>query len=734
MRKILNYLVPHKAEVLIILILLIVQVYCDLALPQYTSDIVDVGIQQGGIESCVPEHMSQETLENLELFMQDKDYDKVKNQYEIDKNFKATYDEAKEKAGAHKYEGDVYKRTGDEDISEVLSKPMFYLYMLGQTEPKVLEQIKMAVMSGQVPKDVMLSKMDEYMSSKAQEMSVSDSLIDQAAVQGVRAEYDKIGVDQNAVQMAYLWHEGLIMILLTLVMILAAIAVGYFASRVGAEIGRDTRKKVFTKVLSFSHKEINKFGAASLITRNTNDIQQVQMVIVVLLRIVMMAPIMGIGACVKVAATHTGMGWIVGCAVGVIFILVATLMVIAMPKFKIMQSLIDKVNLVSREVITGIPVIRAFSRERHEEDRFDDASRDLMKTQIFTHRTMAFMMPTMMVIMNVIAIGIVWFGAKGIDAGNLQVGDMMAFITYTMQVVISFMMLTVAAIMVPRAGVAAERISDVLSTEATILDPAEPKKIENVQGRVEFKDVHFRHDDAVDDAIDGVSFVAEPGKTTAIIGSTGSGKSTLINLIPRFFDVTSGTIEIDGVDIRQMTQHDLRALIGYVPQKGILFSGDISSNIKFASDDISDEEMKTAAEIAQAMEFIEEKDEKFASPIAQGGTNVSGGQKQRLSIARAIAKNPKIYIFDDSFSALDYKTDAALRKMLFEKTGDSTVIIVAQRIATILNADKIVVLEDGKIVGEGSHRQLLNTCETYREIAESQLSEEELARGGEIRE
>lgn len=718
MRKIVRYLGEHKIEVLIIAVLLIVQVYCDLALPQYTSDIVDIGIQQGGIESCVPEYVSQETLDNLGIFMKDQDVEKVKSQYELD----------------DQYGENVYKLTGEEDLSEILAKPMFYLYMVEQTDKVSIDQLKMAVASGQVSKDMMLDKMDEYMNSKAQEMSLSDSLIDQTAVQGVRAEYDKLGVNQEDIQMAYLWREGIIMILLTLVMILAAIAVGYFASRVGAQIGRDTRKKVFTKVLSFSHKEMEKFGSASLITRNTNDIQQVQMVIVVLLRIVMMAPIMGIGACVKVASTHTGMGWIVGCAVGIIFILVATLMVIAMPKFKIMQALIDKVNLVSREIITGIPVIRAFSRERHEEDRFDDASRDLMKTQIFTHRTMAFMMPTMMVVMNVIAIGIVWFGAEGIDAGNLQVGDMMAFITYTMQVVISFMMLTVAAIMIPRAGVAAERISEVLSVEPTIVDPKEPKTIENPKGQVEFKDVHFRHDDAEDDAIDGVSFVAEPGKTTAIIGSTGSGKSTLINLIPRFFDVTSGSITIDGIDIREMTQHDLRALIGYVPQKGILFSGDIASNIKFASGDISEEQMKEAAEIAQATEFIEEKDEKFASPIAQGGTNVSGGQKQRLSIARAIAKNPKIYIFDDSFSALDYKTDAALRKMLFEKTGDSTVIIVAQRIATILSADKIIVLEDGQIVGEGTHFELLKTCETYREIAESQLSEEELARGGEIRE
>lgn len=675
MIKILKHLGKHKLQVIIIIVMLFVQVYCDLALPQYTSDIVDVGIQQGGIESGVPEYISEDTLNQMGMFFEADQYKKIKGQYELDDSFKPV----------NGYKGNVYKLTGKRDLSKVMEEAF----------------------GGQIP----------------------EGLAKQATVEVVKAEYEKIGVDMDSLQMSYLWNKGIIMVALTLLMILAAIVVGYFASKVGAQIGRDTRKQVFTKVLSFGHREMDKFGSASLITRTTNDIQQVQMVIVVLLRMVMMAPIMGIGACLKVVGTKTGMGWIVGCAVGIILIVVATLMAISMPKFKKMQTLIDKVNLVSREIITGIPVIRAFSRERHEEERFDMASKDLMKTQIFTHRTMAFMMPTMMLIMNVITLGIVWFGADGIDQGNLQVGDMMAFITYTMQVVISFMLITMAAIMIPRAAVAAERIDAVLKTQPSIVDPEEPKKIENPKGLVKFDKVHFRYDEATDDALEGITFTAEPGKTTAIIGSTGSGKTTLVNMIPRFFDVTAGQITIDGIDIREMSQHDLRDMIGYVPQKGVLFSGDISSNIKFASSEISDEKMVEAAEISQSMEFIEEKEEKFQSPIAQGGTNVSGGQKQRLSIARAIAKSPKIYIFDDSFSALDYKTDTKLRKMLFQKTGDSTVIIVAQRIATILRADKIIVLDEGRIVGEGTHGQLLKECETYREIASSQLSEEELAKG-----
>ncbi len=686
MIKILKTLKDHKLQVLIITIFILVQVYCDLALPQYTSDIVDIGIQQSGIENCAPKYISEDSLNNFKLIMSEADYEKIEGSYEV-------YNEFHSNNG---FDGTVFRLQNEEGATEILEQAMENIIKASQGD-------------------------------KA--MAMSDSLIKQAAVQGVKAEYEKIGVDLNDIQMDYLWNKGFAMLGLTIIMIIAAIVAGYYSSKVGAQIGRDTRKKVFTKVLSFGHTEMDKFGAASLITRNTNDIQQVQMVIVILLRMVMMAPIMGIGACVKVATTNTGMGWIVACAVGAIFILVGTLMVVAMPKFKEMQSLIDRLNLVSREIITGIPVIRAFSREKYEEGRFDKASKKLMLTQRFTIRTMAFMMPAMMMVMNIITLAIVWIGGDGIDQGNLQVGDMMAFITYTMQVVISFMLLTVAAIMVPRASVAAERIDEVLRTEASIKDPENPVTIAEPKGLVEFSGVHFRHEGATDDALEDISFKAVPGETTAIIGLTGSGKSTLVNLIPRFFDVTQGSVTVDGVDVRNLTQHQLRDLIGYVPQKGILFSGDVASNIKFASDSIEDSKMEEAAEIAQSTDFINELEKGFANPIAQGGTNVSGGQKQRLCIARAIAKEPKIYIFDDSFSALDYKTDNQLRKMLFQKTGHSTVIIVAQRIATILHADKIIVLDDGKIVGQGTHGQLFKECETYREIAISQLSEEELAKG-----
>lgn len=618
MTKILKPLRAHILEAIIIMALVCVQVYCDLALPQYTSDLVDIGIQPGGIVT----------------YIQSGDY-----------------------------ETDVFDRIT-------------------------------------------------------------------ARIVGIDFSNINVATDNLAdLQMAFLKMKGIEMIAITLVMIVAAIIAGYFSSRVGAEIGRDLRKSLFTRIMGYSQKEMDKFSTASLITRSTNDVQQVQMTIVILLRVVLMAPIMGIGACIKVFSTKTGMGWIVGAAVIAILFLVSILIIIALPKFKIMQTLIDKVNLVSREIITGIPVIRAFSREKHEEERFNDASRELMKTQLFTHRTMSFMMPLMMVIMDLISVVIIWFGAKGVDMGTLEVGDMMAFITYTMQVVISFMMLTVAAIIVPRAGVAAERIDEVMKLDSSILNCADPKKIEDPKGVVTFDNVHFRFGDAAEDLLEGISFTAEPGKTTAIIGSTGCGKSTLINLIPRFFDVTTGSVKVDGIDVRELDIKSLRDMIGYVPQKGVLFSGDIASNIKFASDEITEEEMIEAAEIAQATEFISEKEDGYDTEIAQGGSNVSGGQKQRLSIARAIAKKPKIYIFDDSFSALDYKTDAKLRKALFEKTGDSTVIIVAQRIATIMNADKILVLDDGKIVGEGTHKELLNSCEVYQEIAMSQLSEAELGKG-----
>ncbi len=521
------------------------------------------------------------------------------------------------------------------------------------------------------------------------------------------------------------------MLAVSIVMMLAAILVGLLASRVSANIGMTLRSRVFNKVVRFSGCEMERFSTASLITRSTNDIQQVQMVSVLLLRMILYAPIIGVGGVVKVSNTKTGMGWIIGIAVGSIILLVGVLMSVTMPKFKKMQTLVDRLNLVSREILTGVSVIRAFSREQFEEERFAGANKDLMKTQLFTSRVMSMMMPAMMLIMNCITVMIVWFGAQGVDMGNLQVGDMMAFITYTMQIVMAFLMITMVSVMLPRAGVAADRIEEVICTEETITDPANPadELKEGWRGEVAFEDVSFRYPGADEDAICHISFVAKPGQTTAIIGSTGCGKSTVLNLIPRFYDVTAGRITMDGADIRQMSQKKLRDLIGYVPQKGVLFSGTIASNIGFVGN-VSEEQLEEAARIAQAEEFIQAKEERFESPLAQGGTNVSGGQKQRLSIARAIAKNPKVYLFDDSFSALDYRTDVALRKALGEKTREAAVIIVAQRISTILHADQIIVLEDGEVAGIGTHRELMEHCETYQEIARSQLSEKELADQG----
>ena len=538
------------------------------------------------------------------------------------------------------------------------------------------------------------------------------------------------GTADSAVQMHYLWQTGGKMAAVTLLAAVAAILVNLIASRIAAMVGRDLRKEVFSKVLSFSHTELDNFSTASLITRSTNDIQQVQMVVVLLLRMVLFAPIMGIGGILKVSATKTGMGWIIFLAVGCIFCLVMTLMAVAMPKFKKMQSLVDNVNLVSREILTGLPVIRAFHKERHEEQRFDKANNDLFRTQIFTGRTMAVMMPVMMFIMNGVSVLIVWFGAKGVDAMTLQVGDMMAFMTYTMQIVFSFMMITMVSIMLPRAIVSVERIDEILTSESVIEDPAQPEEPKPLLGEVKFDHVSFKYPGAEDYALRDISFTAAPGKTTAIIGSTGSGKSTLLNLIPRFYDATEGSITLDGVDVRNMKLTELRDQMGYVPQKAVLFSGTIASNIKYAGN-ISDEQMVRAAEIAQSADFIEEKPEKYNSPIAQGGSNVSGGQKQRLSIARAVASNPKVYLFDDSFSALDYQTDVNLRKALAEHAQNAAVIIVGQRIATVMHADTIIVLKDGEVDGMGTHEQLLNTCETYREIATSQLSAKELGLEGE---
>lgn len=687
MFKILKYMEKSKAAVAAILVLLVVQAYCDLSLPQYTADIVDVGIGQSGIEHVTPEKMRGETMESLGMLLAPDEKDLLVKSYTLAED------------------GSYELNTKDEEVisrlDESLAMPMVTLAM----------QARQGEMS-------------------ADYGEISDSMISQAAKSFVKAEYEAMGVDIGKLQTGYLWSKGGKMLLLSIVMMIAAIATGFLAAQTSAKIGKDLRGRVFHKVVGFSNTEMNKFSTASLITRSTNDIQQVQMVTVMLLRIILYAPIIGIGGVVKVANTQTGMGWIIGVAVAAIMLLVGILMAVAMPKFKMMQVLVDQLNLVSREILTGIPVIRAFSREGYEEKRFDKANKELMGTQLFTNRVMTFMMPIMMLIMNAITLMIVWFGAKGVDAGNLQVGDMLAFITYTMQIVMSFLMITVISIMLPRAKVAAERIEEVLQTESVIKDKADSDKEQNeFQGRLVFENVSFRYPGADVDALSNITFTAEPGRTTAIIGSTGCGKSTLIQLIPRFYDVTEGRITVDGTDIRDLPQQKLRSLIGYVPQKAVLFSGDIESNIKFGGEFISDEDMKEAAQIAQAEEFVTSRPEEYKSAISQGGTNVSGGQKQRLSIARAIAMHPKICLLDDSFSALDYKTDVVLRKALSEKLTSSTVLIVAQRISTILHADKIIVLEDGKIAGIGTHAQLLINCSSYQEIARLQLSEEELKGG-----
>lgn len=680
MFKIMKYLGEFKASAAAVILLLILQAYCDLSLPSYTSDIVDVGIEQGGIENAVPEIMRAETLEGI-CFLSDEDA-LIRENYRLNED--------------GNYELQAEEPETIEKLDEAMRGAIVALYQQGENTEEL-----------------------------------SDIMASQMAVMFVRAEYEALGVDLNAIQTRYLLTTGGKMLLMTVLMMTASIAVGFLAARVSAGIGMRLRGRVFRKVVSFSHAELDRFSTASLITRSTNDIQQIQMVAVMLLRMVCYAPILGVGGIIKVIHTRTGMGWIIIVAVILILGLVGTLMKIAMPKFKLMQTLVDKMNLVSREILTGVPVIRAFSREKHEEERFDKANHELMATQIFTNRVMTFMMPVMMLIMNAIAVAIVWFGSKGIDMGNLQIGDMMAFITYSMQIVMSFLMLTMISVMLPRAGVAAERIEEILHTEPTVLDKEQVRDGElSGKGIVAFENVNFRYPGAEEDALSGISFVAEPGKTTAVIGSTGCGKSTMLHLIPRFYDVTGGRITIDGIDIRELSQKKLRSLMGFVPQKGVLFSGTIASNIKFAGEEsISDEMMKEAAEIAQAQEFIESKKEAFESPVAQGGTNVSGGQKQRLSIARAIAGRPKIFLFDDSFSALDYKTDAVLRKALHEKLSDATVVIVAQRISTILHADQIIVLDDGRIAGIGKHENLLQTCEAYQEIAKSQLSEAELKGG-----
>lgn len=714
MGKIMKYLGEHKAAVLAIFLLLVVQAYCDLSLPQYMSDIVDIGIQQSGIEYAVPEEMRAETMEGLCLFLSEEDVARLQESYQQADNGNYSLKDLQEEEL--------------QDLEAMLGLPMVVMSSMTQETGMEISDLKAMLDSGQMTKEQVLQAEE---AAKEEMGDMSESIISQKARLMVKEEYEALGYDMGSYQNRYMLRTGGKMLAVSVVMMLAAVLVGLFASRTSAKIGMTLRGRVFNKVVGFSGSEMEQFSTASLITRSTNDIQQVQMVSVLLLRMILYAPIIGVGGVWKVSSTKTGMGWIIGIAVGSIILLVGVLMAVTMPKFKKMQTLVDRLNLVSREILTGVSVIRAFSREKFEEERFAGANQDLMRTQLFTSRVMSMMMPAMMLIMNCITVMIVWFGAQGVDLGNLQVGDMMAFITYTMQIVMAFLMITMVSVMLPRAGVAADRIEEVINTQETISDPEDPLDEDkaNWHGEVAFEDVSFRYPGAEEDAICHISFQARPGQTTAIIGSTGCGKSTVLNLIPRFYDVTAGRITMDGVDIRQMSQKKLRDLIGYVPQKGVLFSGTIASNIGFAGN-VSEPQIREAARIAQAQDFILEKEGQFDSAISQGGTNVSGGQKQRLSIARAIAKNPKVYLFDDSFSALDYKTDVTLRRALGEKTKEAAVIIVAQRISTILHADQIIVLEEGEIAGIGTHQELMEYCGTYQEIARSQLSEQELANQG----
>lgn len=710
MLHIFGYLKRSWKSVVLIFMLLIFQASCDLTLPQFTSNLVDIGIQQNGIAHAAPAEMRGTTMEDLSLFLTDEEQALVSSCYE--------------------QSGDRWVRTTDdektlEQLDEAMSMPMVMLDTIQSSDQIDRDALYARLESGGITREHLLGAESQM---ESQLSGMGGSTITQKAILFTQKEYEALGYDLHEMQMNYLLTTGGKMLALSLGMVAAAILVGLIASRTAAELAMHLRESLFTRVVSFGNEEMTKFSTASLITRSTNDIQQVQMVIVMLLRIVLYAPILGVGGIFRVMRTETSMAWIIAVAVGAVMCLVAVLMGVALPRFKKMQTLIDNLNLVAREILTGLPVIRAFSRETHEEERFDGANIVLTRTQLFTNRVMTFMMPCMMLIMNVVTVAIVWFGAHGVDLGNMQVGDMMAFITYTMQIIMSFLMISMISIMLPRAGVAADRINEVLTTEPRIRDKAkvEDDKLTDCRGEVVFDDVSFRYPDADADVLEHISFTAKPGQTTAIIGSTGAGKSSLLNLIPRFFDVSYGRITIDGIDIRNLSLHKLHEVLGYVPQKGVLFSGDIESNLKFGGADISDVQMEQAAEIAQATEFIESKPDRYQTPIAQGGTNVSGGQKQRLSIARAIAKNPKIYLFDDSFSALDYKTDAALRRALSECVHDATTIIVAQRISTILHAEQIIVLDEGKVAGIGTHEELMKTCATYQEIARSQLSEKEL--------
>ena len=762
MSKIAKNMLPYWKSVIIILALLVVQAMCDLALPSYTSDIIDVGIQNSGVEHVVPEKITEEELQTAQFIMTDDETDVWKNLYKEKDGYYELKDLSEDKLNQadeeltvplimnyqmSAMEVDTFKKSiaaqmgMDEaqlaDMSVEQIGQMMHVELESFMQEKedddgntktvecvdVRSVFSAMLQSGTMTKDQLLSMRDDMEDTID---AMGSSLVKSMGVAYAVSADKAAGVDIDQVQKDYLWMSGLKMVGMALLMGVVTVLVGFFASRVGAGIGRDLRDKVFKRVVRFSNAEMDRFSTASLITRSTNDIQQIQMVSTMLLRIVAYAPILGIGGVLKVIKTGAGMGWVIALAIIVILGYVMVLVSAAMPKFKLMQKLVDNINLVSREILTGLSVIRAFGREKKEEERFDDANRSLTKTTLFTNRIMTFMMPGMMLIMNVLTVSIVWVGAHRIDSGDMQVGAMTAFITYAMMIVMSFLMLTMLSIMLPRAAVAAERIDEVIVTESSIHDADQTEAVTERNGVIRFEHVNFRYPGAEEDVLHDIDFIAEPGKTTAIIGSTGCGKSTLVNLIPRLYDVTGGKITLDGKDIRNIKMSDLREEIGFVPQKGVLFSGTIASNLRFGKEEATDEEIAKAAKIAQATEFIETKDDRYDSAIAQGGSNVSGGQKQRLAIARAIAKDPKIFVFDDSFSALDLKTDAALRKALGENVKDSTVIIVAQRISTILHAEQILVLDDGEVVGKGTHEELLKTCEVYQQIAKSQLSAREL--------
>ena len=762
MTKLFKYLKQSWVAIFTILILLALQATTELSLPTYTSNIVNVGIQQSGIENATIKAIRESEMNKLTTFMNDSDKEKVLDNYKLvnkDNLSKEEFNNYKKEYPVIKKESLYVLSTKDKDtidkLSDILSKPMLIVYnMENSSEDNKISDSMISKMTGQnnmsanMDKSQMAKFMDDngdfdifaYINAMPKEqkkemlsqideqfVNLPDAMLGQGAIKFVKAEYKAMGVDIDSIQMNYIFVTGLKMIGITIISVICSITVGFIAARVAATLGKNLRAMTFKKVMNFSKKEISEFSTASLITRSTNDIQQIQQMMVMMLRMVFFAPFMAIGGIIKALSTNLSMSWIIGLGVVCVFGIVLVMFTVVMPKFKILQSLVDRLNLVTREILTGLGVIRAFSNEKFEEDRFDVANKDLTKVNMFVNRMMSCMMPAMMLIMNVISILIVWVGAKNIDLGNMQVGDMMAFIQYTMQIVMSFLMISAVSIMIPRASVSANRVNEVLEKDIIIKEDEKPKVFdESKKGLVEFKNVSFQYPDADEKIIHNISFTAKPGETTAFIGSTGSGKSTLINLIPRFHDVTEGSISVDGVNIKDVSTHDLREKIGYVPQKGILFSGTIDSNLRYGNKDASEDDIIRAAKIAQSIDFINDKEDKFDSEIAQGGSNVSGGQKQRLSIARAIAKDPEIFIFDDSFSALDFKTDAKLRKALKSETKDATVLIVAQRISTILDADQIVVLDEGRVVGIGKHNELLKNCEVYKEIALSQLSKEEL--------